>query len=108
MAAGLGVFRWVVERTLAWLHRFRRLALRYERRPDLREGFSRWAGPHHLALSKEGVLKRTLKVNRTLAFSQQRLNESSRRRDIASGSRILGVARLASAGAVPGIGARGS
>ena len=23
----LGVFRWVVERTLAWLHRFRRLAL---------------------------------------------------------------------------------
>jgi len=26
--SGLGVFRWVVERTLAWLHRFRRLALR--------------------------------------------------------------------------------
>jgi hypothetical protein len=25
--SGLGVFRWVVERTLAWLHRFRRLAL---------------------------------------------------------------------------------
>jgi hypothetical protein len=32
--SGLGVFRWVVERTLAWLHRFRRLALRYERRAD--------------------------------------------------------------------------
>ena len=24
--SGLGVFRWVVERNLAWLHRFRRLA----------------------------------------------------------------------------------
>src|SRR5215472_6091399 len=30
-ASGLGVFRWVVERTLSWLHRFRRLAVRYER-----------------------------------------------------------------------------
>jgi transposase len=29
--SGLGVFRWVVERTLAWLQRFRRLELRYER-----------------------------------------------------------------------------
>ena len=28
----LGRTRWVVERTLAWLHRFRRLAVRYERR----------------------------------------------------------------------------
>ena len=31
--SGLGRTRWVVERTLAWLHRFRRLAVRYERRP---------------------------------------------------------------------------
>jgi len=37
--SGLGVFRWVVERTLAWLHRFRRLALRYERRADVHEAF---------------------------------------------------------------------
>jgi transposase len=37
--SGLGVFRWVVERTLAWLHRFRRLALRYERRADVHETF---------------------------------------------------------------------
>jgi transposase len=35
----LGVFRWVVEGTLAWLHRFRRLALRYERRADVHEAF---------------------------------------------------------------------
>lgn len=31
--------RWVVERTLAWLSRFRRLTIRYERRPDIREAF---------------------------------------------------------------------
>jgi hypothetical protein len=37
--SGLGVFRWVVERTLAWLHRFRHLALRYERRADVHEAF---------------------------------------------------------------------
>ena len=28
-----------VERTLPWLHRFRRLALRYERRADVHEAF---------------------------------------------------------------------
>jgi transposase len=35
--SGLGVFRWVVERTIAWLHQFRRLRIRYERRPDIHE-----------------------------------------------------------------------
>ena len=29
--SGLGRWRWVVERTLAWLHAFRRLRTRYER-----------------------------------------------------------------------------
>lgn len=33
----LGRFRWVVERTLAWLHNFRRVPIRYERRIDIRE-----------------------------------------------------------------------
>jgi transposase len=37
--SGLGRTRWVVERTLAWLHRFRRLAVRYERRPCMHEAF---------------------------------------------------------------------
>lgn len=37
--SGLGVFRWVVERSIAWLHRFRRLRIRYERRDDIHEGF---------------------------------------------------------------------
>jgi transposase len=35
--SGLGVFRWVVERTLSWLHQFRRLRVRYERRDDIHE-----------------------------------------------------------------------
>lgn len=37
--SGLGKTRWVVERTLAWLHRFRRLRVRYERRDDIHEAF---------------------------------------------------------------------
>jgi len=35
--SGLGVFRWVVERTLSWLHQLRRLRVRYERRADIHE-----------------------------------------------------------------------
>ena len=35
----LGRHRWVVERTLAWLNRFRRLTIRYERRADLHRAF---------------------------------------------------------------------
>ena len=35
----LGRHRWVVERTLAWLNRFRRLTVRYERRVDLHQAF---------------------------------------------------------------------
>ena len=37
--SGLGVFRWVVERTIAWLHQFRRLRVRDERRADIHEAF---------------------------------------------------------------------
>lgn len=37
--SGLGVHRWVVERTLSWLHQFRRLRVRFERRPDIHEAF---------------------------------------------------------------------
>lgn len=35
----LGRHRWVVERTLAWLNRFRRLTVRYERRADIHGAF---------------------------------------------------------------------
>jgi transposase len=33
--SGLGRYRWVVERTFAWLHNFKRLLIRYERRADM-------------------------------------------------------------------------
>ena len=35
----LGRYRWVVERTLSWLNRFRRLKVRYERRADIHWAF---------------------------------------------------------------------
>lgn len=37
--SGLGVHRWVVERTIAWLHQFRRLRIRFERRDEMHEAF---------------------------------------------------------------------
>ena len=37
--SGLGRYRWVVERTIAWLHQYRRLRVRYERRADIHEAF---------------------------------------------------------------------
>jgi transposase len=37
--SGLGKTRWVVERTIAWLHQFRRLRVRYEKLPCIHEAF---------------------------------------------------------------------
>jgi len=37
--SGLGRERWVVERSISWLHQYRRLRIRYERRPDIHEAF---------------------------------------------------------------------
>jgi transposase len=37
--SGLGRHRWVVERTIAWFHQYRRLLIRYERRSDIHEAF---------------------------------------------------------------------
>lgn len=36
---GMGTFRWVVERTISWLHGFRRPRVRWERRDDIHEAF---------------------------------------------------------------------
>lgn len=41
--SGLGLFRWVVERTISWLHQFRRLRVRYERRADIHLAFLKLA-----------------------------------------------------------------
>ena len=52
--SGLGRWRWVVERTFAWLYQFRRLRVRYERRADIHEVFLLLACAvicwHHLRL----------------------------------------------------------
>jgi transposase len=37
--SGLGTVRWVVERSNSWLHQFRRLRTRWERRADIHEAF---------------------------------------------------------------------
>ncbi|WP_373311178.1 IS5 family transposase [Streptomyces fumanus] len=40
---GLGIYRLVIERTFAWLHGFRRLRNRWERRTDMHEAFLKLA-----------------------------------------------------------------
>jgi len=42
--SGLGVHRWVVEQTIALLHWFRRLRIRWEIRDDIHEAFMTLAG----------------------------------------------------------------
>jgi transposase len=37
--SGLGMFRYVVEQTIALLHQFRRLKIRYDKRADIHEAF---------------------------------------------------------------------
>ena len=37
--SGLGAFRWQVERTISWLHKHRRLCIRYEKRADIHHAF---------------------------------------------------------------------
>ena len=37
--SGLGRWRWVVERTLGWLHQFKRLRVRWERTATMHEAF---------------------------------------------------------------------
>jgi len=54
--SGLGKVRWVVERTISWLHQFRRLARRYDIRADIHEAFLRLAA----ALICWRVLRRCL------------------------------------------------
>ena len=45
-----GRYRWVAEREVAWLDRFRRLLIRYERRAQLDEVLSRFLAPRERAV----------------------------------------------------------
>ena len=40
--SGMPIYRWVSERTLSWLHQYRCLRKRYERRADIHKGSSIW------------------------------------------------------------------
>ena len=46
--SGLGQYRWVVEQTIALLHWFRRLRIRWEIRDDIHEAFPSPGVRHHL------------------------------------------------------------
>jgi transposase len=37
--SGLGTYRWVIERSISWLHQNRRLRIRYEKRDDIHQAF---------------------------------------------------------------------
>jgi len=37
--SGLGKWRWFVERTISWLHQFRRLKTRWDRKPEVHQAF---------------------------------------------------------------------
>jgi transposase len=37
--SGLGIYRWVIERSISWLHQNRRLRIRYEKRDDIHQAF---------------------------------------------------------------------
>ena len=43
--SGVGRQRWPVERTIGWLHQFRRLRTRWERRADIHQAFLTLACP---------------------------------------------------------------
>lgn len=36
---GLGQMRWYIERTLSWLHQFRRLRIRWDRKAEVQQPF---------------------------------------------------------------------
>jgi transposase len=38
--SNLGRLRWPIERTISWLHQFKRLRVRYERRADIHESLT--------------------------------------------------------------------
>lgn len=53
--SGLGRWRWVVARTFAWLHEFRRLRVRSDKRADIHEAFLPRLFVDLLAVSPKGL-----------------------------------------------------
>lgn len=55
----LGRWHWVVERTLGWLHRFRRLRIRREPRADMHEAFCRLPARSSVGGMSRGFVRRS-------------------------------------------------
>ena len=71
--SGLGRWRWVVERTFAWLIQFRRLRVRYDKRADIHQAFlSLGVRPDLLALAAK-ELDNGLTEMAALSFAVTRL-----------------------------------
>jgi transposase len=49
--SGLGKERWVVERTISWLHQFRRLRIRWERDPEIHLALCTWPAPSSVGVA---------------------------------------------------------
>jgi transposase len=59
--SGLGRYRWVVERTFAWLHQFKRLLVRYHRGAEIHESVPRdRVLPRLLQTTPKVILNRVL------------------------------------------------
>jgi len=54
----LGRHRWVVERALSWLNRYRRLKVRYERRADVHQASSSLGAPCSAGAMCSGLVRR--------------------------------------------------
>jgi hypothetical protein len=73
----LGRWPWIVEPTLGWLHRVRRLRIGYERRTDIHQAFLSLACTHLLAIHKEillGVLKARPARKRRICTTKRQSN----------------------------------
>ena len=55
----LGLWRWVVERTIGWIYRFRRLRIRHERRADIYRAFVSLAVLSSVGGMSEGSVRRS-------------------------------------------------
>jgi len=78
--SGLGTYRWVVEQSLALLHWFRRLRIRWEIRDDIHEAF--------LSLACAIICWRRL---RNLTLTRNWVLSGARQRTLACGEGLSGV-----------------
>ena len=81
--SGLGRARWPVERSLSWLHQFRRLLVRFERRADIHEAFLTLA----CCLICFATTHRQQQMKRALSCTRRAASHSRYRRAATYGAR---------------------